>query len=82
MEDVLGFCYFGQVVVTLINFGVFLKLFVKMRLAISRAGIEILYFLDQQIKSSGCLKYLGEVWATNFFIFLKLLRVYVFFIDS
>jgi hypothetical protein len=39
----------------------FLKLFVKMRLAISFAGVQISYFLDLQIKSYGCLKFLGKV---------------------
>jgi hypothetical protein len=40
-----------------------LKLFVKMRLAISFAGAQISYFLDLRIKSYGYLKFLEEVWA-------------------
>jgi hypothetical protein len=47
-----------------------LKLFVKMRLAISFAGVQISYFSDLQIKSYECLKLLGEVWAAKkLFIF-------------
>jgi hypothetical protein len=38
----------------------FLKLFVNMRLAASFAGM---HFLDLRIKSYGCLKFQGEVWA-------------------
>jgi hypothetical protein len=34
----------------------FLKLFLKMRLAVSFAGVQKLYFLDLWIKSYGCLK--------------------------
>jgi hypothetical protein len=34
-----------------------------MRLAISFAGVQRLYFLDLQIKSYVCLKFLGEVWV-------------------
>jgi hypothetical protein len=41
----------------------FLKLFVKMRLAISLTGVQISYFLDLRIKCYGCLKFLGEVCA-------------------
>jgi hypothetical protein len=41
----------------------FLKLFVNMRLALSFAGKQKLYFLDLRIKSYGCLKFQGEVWA-------------------
>jgi hypothetical protein len=41
----------------------FLKLFVNMRLALSLAGKQKLYFLDLRIKSYGCLKFQGEVWA-------------------
>jgi hypothetical protein len=40
----------------------FLKLFVKMHLAISFAEKKS-YFLDLRIKSYGCLKFQGEVWA-------------------
>jgi hypothetical protein len=47
--------------VNLIIFLDFLKLFVKMCLAISFTGVEISYFSDLQIKSYGCLKFLGEV---------------------
>jgi hypothetical protein len=33
-------------------------------------GVQIFYFLDQRIKSYGCLKFLGEVWAAkNLFTF-------------
>jgi hypothetical protein len=41
----------------------FLKLFVNMRLALSFAGKKESYFLDLRIKSYGCLKFQGEVWA-------------------
>jgi hypothetical protein len=41
----------------------FLKLFVNIRHAISFAWIQFSYFLDLRIKSYGCLKVLGEVWA-------------------
>jgi hypothetical protein len=41
----------------------FLKLFVNMRLALSFAGKQKSYFLDLRIKSYGCLKFKGEVWA-------------------
>jgi hypothetical protein len=41
----------------------FLKLFVKMRLAVSFSGLQKSYFLDLRIKSYGCLKFLGEVLA-------------------
>jgi hypothetical protein len=34
-----------------------------MHLGISFAGIQISYFLDLRIKSYGCRKILGEVWA-------------------
>jgi hypothetical protein len=48
----------------------FLKLFVKTRLAISFAGVQISYFSDLQIKSYGCLKFLGRVRAAKkLFIF-------------
>jgi hypothetical protein len=40
-----------------------LKLFEKMYLTVSFVGIQISYFLDLQIKSYECLKFLGEVWA-------------------
>jgi hypothetical protein len=43
----------------------FLKLFVKMRLAISFAGVQISYFLGLHIKSYGCLKFLGRVRAAK-----------------
>jgi hypothetical protein len=43
---------------------------VKMRLAISFAGVQISYFLDLRIKSYGRLKFLGEVRAARkLFIF-------------
>jgi hypothetical protein len=41
----------------------FLKLFVNMRLTLSFAGKQKSYFLDLWIKSYGCLKFQGEVWA-------------------
>jgi hypothetical protein len=41
----------------------FLKLFVNMRLALSFTGKQKSYFLDLRIKSYGCLKFQGEVWA-------------------
>jgi hypothetical protein len=41
----------------------FLKLFVNMRLAVSFAGKQKTYYLDLRIKSYGCLKFEGEVWA-------------------
>jgi hypothetical protein len=41
----------------------FLKLFVNMRIALSFAGKQKSYFLDLRIKSYGCLKFQGEVWA-------------------
>jgi hypothetical protein len=41
----------------------FLKLFLNMRLALSFAGKKKSYFLDLRIKSYGCLKFQGEVWA-------------------
>jgi hypothetical protein len=41
----------------------FPKLFLNMRLAISFAGREKMHFLDLRIKSYGCLKFQGEVWA-------------------
>jgi hypothetical protein len=34
-----------------------------MRLALSFAGKQKSYFLDLRIKSYGCLKFQGEVWA-------------------
>jgi hypothetical protein len=40
----------------------FMKLFVKMRLAVSFAWKKS-YFLDLRIKSYGCLKFWGEVWV-------------------
>jgi hypothetical protein len=40
----------------------FLKLFVNMRLVVSVAGKKT-HFLDLRIKSYGCLKFQGEVWA-------------------
>jgi hypothetical protein len=46
-----------------LNFFDFLKLFVKIRLTISVTWVKISYFLDLRIKSYGCLKLLGEVWA-------------------
>jgi hypothetical protein len=65
----MAFCIFGQPAVNLIFF-YFLKLFMKMHLAISFAGVQILYFLDLRIKSYGCLKFLGEVRAAKkLFIF-------------
>jgi hypothetical protein len=41
----------------------FLKLFVNMCLALSFAEKQKSYFLDLPIKSYGCLKFQGEVWA-------------------
>jgi hypothetical protein len=41
----------------------FLKLFVNMHLTLSFAGKQKSYFLDLRIKSYGCLKFQGEVWA-------------------
>jgi hypothetical protein len=41
----------------------FLKLFVNMHLALSFVGKQKSYFLDLRIKSYGCLKFQGEVWA-------------------
>jgi hypothetical protein len=41
----------------------FLKLFVNMRLAISFVGRKKTHFSDLRIKSYGCLKFQGEVWA-------------------
>jgi hypothetical protein len=41
----------------------FLKLFVKMHLTASFVGKKKSYFWDLRIKSNGCLKFLGEVWA-------------------
>jgi hypothetical protein len=41
----------------------FLKLFVNIRLALSFAGKQKSCFLDLRIKSYGCLKFQGEVWA-------------------
>jgi hypothetical protein len=41
----------------------FLKLFVNIRLAISFAGKKKTHFLNLWIKSYGCLKFQGEVWA-------------------
>jgi hypothetical protein len=45
------------------SFKDFMKLFVNMRLTISFVGVQISYFLNLWIKSYGCLKILGEVWA-------------------
>jgi hypothetical protein len=50
----------------------FLNFFVKMRLAISFAGVQKSYFLDLWIKSYGCLKKLGEVRAAKKLLILKL----------
>jgi hypothetical protein len=56
--------------VNLINFWIFLKLFVKMCLAISFVVVQISYFSDLRIKSYGCLKFLSEVQAAKkLFIF-------------
>jgi hypothetical protein len=41
----------------------FLKLFVNMRLVVSFAGKQKTHYLDLRIKSYGCLKFQGEVWA-------------------
>jgi hypothetical protein len=41
----------------------FLKLLVKMHLTIYFTGVQKSYFSDLRIKSYGCLKFLGEVWA-------------------
>jgi hypothetical protein len=41
----------------------FLKLFLNMRLIVSFAGKKKTHFLDLRIKSYGCLKFQGEVWA-------------------
>jgi hypothetical protein len=41
----------------------FLKLFVNTRVAVSFAGRKKTHFLDLRIKSYGCLKFQGEVWA-------------------
>jgi hypothetical protein len=41
----------------------FLKLFVNMHLVASFAGRRKKHFLDLRIKSYGCLKFQGEVWA-------------------
>jgi hypothetical protein len=41
----------------------FLKLFLNMRLIVSFAGRKKTHFLDLRIKSYGCLKFQGEVWA-------------------
>jgi hypothetical protein len=40
----------------------FLKLFVNMRLAVSFTGKKM-HFWDLRIKSYGCLKFQGEIWA-------------------
>jgi hypothetical protein len=56
-----------------------LKLFVKMRLTISFAEVQISYFLDLWIKSYGGLKFLGEVQATKkTFYFLTFLGWFLF----
>jgi hypothetical protein len=41
----------------------FLKLFVNMPLAVSFAGKQKTHYLNLRIKSYGCLKFEGEVWA-------------------
>jgi hypothetical protein len=41
----------------------FLKLFLNMRLIVSFARRKKTHFLDLRIKSYGCLKFQGEVWA-------------------
>jgi hypothetical protein len=41
----------------------FLKLFLNMHLVVSFAGEKKTHFLDLRIKSYGCLKFQGEVWA-------------------
>jgi hypothetical protein len=41
----------------------FLKLFVNMRLTVSFMGRKKTHFLDLRIKTYGCLKFQGEVWA-------------------
>jgi hypothetical protein len=41
----------------------FLKLFVNMCLVVSFAGKQKTHYLDLRIKSYGCLKFEGEVWA-------------------
>jgi hypothetical protein len=41
----------------------FLKLFVNMRLVVSFAGKQKTHYLDLRIKSYGCMKFQGEVWA-------------------
>jgi hypothetical protein len=41
----------------------FLKLFLNMRLIVSFVGKKKTHFLDLRIKSYGCLKFQGEVWA-------------------
>jgi hypothetical protein len=41
----------------------FLELFVNMCLGISFSGVQIPYFFNLWIKSYGCLKFVGEVWA-------------------
>jgi hypothetical protein len=41
----------------------FLKLFVNIRLTVSFAGKQKTHYLDLRIKSYGCLKFQGEVWA-------------------
>jgi hypothetical protein len=54
---------FWAVSLDLTLFLVFLKLFEKMCLAVSFARVQKLYFWDLRIKSYGCLKISGEVWA-------------------
>jgi hypothetical protein len=34
-----------------------------MHLTVCFAGVQKSYFLDLRIKSYGCLKFLGEIWA-------------------
>jgi hypothetical protein len=51
------------VLLELTPFSDFLKLFVKMHLAISLVRKKKTYFLDLRIKSYGYLKFLAEVWA-------------------
>jgi hypothetical protein len=53
-----------------------------MRLAISFAGVQISYFSDLWIKSYGCLKFLGEVWAAKKLFIFKQSGIGFFFIDS
>ena len=54
---------FWLVLLGFILFLEFLKLFVKMHLAISFARVKKNFFLDLWIKNYVCLKFLREVWA-------------------